>query len=98
MSIDKNQEIVFRCQLKESESEQFEMTYAYTMALGSKNTLKDSILKLEKRLWPCVTAWCPACKKPCLIVRNASKFPSISAHHFNRVMWHEKMKKMKVLY
>lgn len=92
------QEVIFRCQIPESEQDtQFEGDYASTLFNGGKEQLKERVLKLEKRIWPGFTAWCPECKKPCLIVRNASQFPNMAAHHINRIKTYDKLKEYKLL-
>lgn len=80
----------WRCQLKTDE--QYKPCYASVLVLG-KESLEERIEQVEQKLWPTFTAWCPQCRKPCMIIHEMDEFKTASAHHVHQLQQLDMIKK-----
>jgi hypothetical protein len=67
--------------------------YASVLVLGSdQGALAHALDRIESgTICPCVTAWCPACRRVSTLSAAAHRFPVPSAHFLHLVVLHARL-------
>ena len=71
----------------------FEPSYASVLVAGGGDCLRRKIQSIEEDelICPCVTGWCPGCKRVSALVAGRDLFPRPSAYYAHAMVLRERL-------